>query len=635
MSRRGPLKSIYDPEVQATLNLTKADKDFFKSPTTWSDEVLYFLLPDRFSDNNEQHFRDLNNKMVITGKTPLCHEAERETAMVDEKAWMKWRNAGSTWVGGNLKGITSKLGYLKRLGVTALWIAPLLKQVRDQPTYHGYSVQNFLEIDPRFGTTKDFKAMVRAAHREGIRVILDVLINHCGDVFSYEENAPKYDEGKKYPVKGFWNDKRDGGFIPVGPIDEKKYPTAYPEGAVWPKELQNEECFVREGEIVDWESSPDYLDGDFFNLKKLNLGSTTAGPDEFVPGPALETLTDVWKYWIASADLDGFRIDAGKHLGKGPLTYFVSEIRQFAKQLGKENFLMVGEIAGPDAMEIVKDTGLSGAIGIGGPQECLWSIPQGLKSPMDYFGAFSNTRGEDAWYRDEIITLIDDHDQIWKNGLKARFGSRPDAETLMPAAFGLNLCTAGIPCIYYGTEQLLDGASEQPPFPADAYIRESMFGGPFGPFRTTDRHVFDETARGYKVAGDIARLRHREPALRRGEQWLRDISTDGKTFGVPKLEMPAFLNTMEDTTGMEVGPPLRTVIAWSRIHEGVELLCAINTDPEAYAEAWSIIDYGIHHEGQVKNCIYPAGQGSVRAQRMEGATVIHLRIPPGGFVVYK
>jgi hypothetical protein len=333
-------------------------------------------------------------------------------------------------------------------------------------------------------------------------------------------------------------------------------------------------------------------------------------------------------------EIDGVRIDAGKHLGKGPLRYFVSEIRDFAKQLGKTNFLMVSEIAGVDAMDIVRETGLCGALGVGQIQEGLWNLPQGLVSPSYYFDCFSNSRCGDGWFRNEIVNMIDDHDQIWRNGLKGRFGSTLHAKQLLPAAIGLNMCTSGIPCLYYGTEQLFDGTSECP-VPADAFIREAMFGGSFGSFRSRDRHFFNECSRGYRLFQDIIRLRAQEPVLRTGAQYLRPISTDGQRFMVPKLAKPAFINQFPDKSRKPVGPPLRTVVAWSRIFSGSEVLCAMNTDPEKTREAWVLVDCFLHREGDGMKCIYPARGRTVKLKKKAGVMAVYLTLAPGAFAVYK
>lgn len=137
---------------------------FTPSPAAWEDQVLYFLMLDRFSDGNELGgYADLLGRPVEKGTTPL-YRAEDE-ARVDYDTWFR---CGAGWQGGTIKGLTSKLGYLRRLGVTALWISPPFRQVAFEPSYHGYGVQNFLDIDPHFGTREEFRDFVHAAHEQGI-----------------------------------------------------------------------------------------------------------------------------------------------------------------------------------------------------------------------------------------------------------------------------------------------------------------------------------------------------------------------------------------------------------------------------------------------------------------------------------
>ena len=81
--------------------------------------------------------------------------------------------------------MTQKIGYLQRMGVTAIWVSPIFRQVPYQDTYHGYGIQNFLDVDPHFGTREDLHELVNTAHDHGIYVILDIILNHSGNVFSY------------------------------------------------------------------------------------------------------------------------------------------------------------------------------------------------------------------------------------------------------------------------------------------------------------------------------------------------------------------------------------------------------------------------------------------------------------------
>ncbi len=124
----------------------------------WADAVIYFVMIDRFADGDPTN--DIN---------------------VDKKA-------KGTFHGGDLKGLTQQLDDIAGLGVTALWITPVVKNIDGFVTgagfpdwaYHGYWADDFYRLDPRFGTEDDLKALVDACHRKGIKVLLDVVYNHAG-----------------------------------------------------------------------------------------------------------------------------------------------------------------------------------------------------------------------------------------------------------------------------------------------------------------------------------------------------------------------------------------------------------------------------------------------------------------------
>ncbi|MCC6443295.1 MAG: hypothetical protein IT210_07540 [Armatimonadetes bacterium] len=126
---------------------------------------------------------------------------------------------GRRFQGGTLKGIESKLDYLKDLGITALWIGPVWKQRKDLDTYHGYGIQNFLEIDSRFRTRQDLRDPVDAAHDRGIYILLDIIYRHTGNNWFYDDGGqPKstlpYCYHPPYPFHRW----RDGSGQPVATI---------------------------------------------------------------------------------------------------------------------------------------------------------------------------------------------------------------------------------------------------------------------------------------------------------------------------------------------------------------------------------------------------------------------------------
>ena len=142
-------KSLQELDLKAL-----SQRGYTPSPTAWEDQVLYFLMLDRFSDGQEQGYFDNDNQPVTGGVTLLFQPGDFGNAIQTEEDAARWRDAGGRWVGGNLKGLASKIGYLKRLGITALWISPIFRQVLYQDTYHGYGIQNYLDVDPHFGNSR-------------------------------------------------------------------------------------------------------------------------------------------------------------------------------------------------------------------------------------------------------------------------------------------------------------------------------------------------------------------------------------------------------------------------------------------------------------------------------------------------
>lgn len=148
-----------------------------------------------------------------------------------------------------------------------------------------------------------------------------------------------------------------------------------------------------------------------------------------------------------------------------------------------------------------------------------------------------------------------------------------------------------------------------------------MFGGAFGPFRSKDRHCFVETSAVYQQVAELAIVREKELALRRGRQYLREVSGDGFTFGYPQ----------------KLGEGRMTgVIAWSRIFDGVEIVCAINTDVDGERSVWINVDSIIHGEGHQLKQIFPQHSGKyLQVVMINRRAAVRPRVPAGGFVMFK
>ncbi len=607
-------------------------RSFTPSPAAWEDEVLYFLMLDRYSDGREQGFRDNRGEIVTSGTTPPYQPGDEGNAIQSEADAARWREAGGGWTGGNLRGLANKMGYLKRLGVTALWVSPVFKQAPFLETYHGYGIQNFLDIDPHFGTRADLRRMVRQAHRNGIYVILDIILNHSGNVYDYKPDRywtqdpasgqwyvdPRWD-GSDYPVGGF-RDANGQPNLPFERIDLSQHAHAWPHGAIWPAELQHPSSFTTRGRITNWDHDPEFLQGDFYDLKDLHLG--IGGVDEYKPSPALQALCQIYKFWIAYADVDGFRVDTVKHMDPGATRFFTSVMHEFAQRIGKENFYLIGEITGgrTRAFTTLETTGLDAALGIDDIPDRLEYLVKGYRNPSEYFDLFRNSmlvqKESHIWFRNKVVTVFDDHDQVRKGAQKARFCAGADGFRLALNVLALNATTLGIPCIYYGSEQGFDGEGDN-----DRYIRESMFGGEFGAFRSRNRHFFDEENPIYQELKKVLELRKEKIALRRGRQYLREISGDGIHFGLPQV----------------MGDRMRSIVPWSRLFDDQHILAAINTDPDHPRSAW--VSLGPAPEHAHLTCLYSTDSTQIgQALQVKAAGergVVELSVPGAGFVIYE
>ena len=189
---------------------------------------------------------------------------------------------------------------------------------------------------------------------------------------------------------------------------------------------------------------------------------------------------------------------------------------------------------------------------------------------------------------------------------------------LLLNVLALNATTLGIPCIYYGSEQGFDGEGD-----SDRYIREAMFGGEFGAFRSRGRHFFNENCQVYQELSKILALRKQKIALRRGRQYLREISGDGLNFGLPHL----------------IGGRMLSVVPWTRSFDDQHLLLAINTDPNTSRQAWVSLKLDEYPAGALLTCLYsraPEQVGQVLTVQVSGdRALVSLEVPAAGFVIYE
>ncbi|HEY1683899.1 MAG TPA: alpha-amylase family glycosyl hydrolase [Tepidisphaeraceae bacterium] len=475
------------------------------SPAEWRDQFIYQLLIDRFDDNKEHPPYDAKN--AKHGR--------------DEKK-------SGCFQGGKIKGITRRLDYIKNLGCTTIWISPPFKNRQEcQDACHGYGIQDFLAIDPRFGSTEDLRELVDEAHKRGMFIVLDIVIQHTGNNWSYPgDKGNPFKEDGQYPF-GAWRG-RDNRQIPP---DKTK--DLGPDDGVWPVELQNPDFYKRRGEIRNLLDCGDdeRINGDFFVFKDLDLKNPAV----------LDIIIKCYKFWISAVDCDGFRIDTVTNTEPEATAIFCNAIREYARSIGKHNFLIYGEIVGSDDL-LQKYIGGNIPVPGEGKRFPMFSAvldfplyfvleevikgfrnPEELRNRAEKFRWFYRDYSEVGQY---FITFVDNHDQIARP--YKRFGYGVDDPRQAVLAIGYLLTSMGIPCIYYGTEQGFDGGGK-----SDQCIRETMFGGTWGGHDTTGVQFFNPEHPIYQGIARIAKVRAAEAALKYGREYFRQISGNGKDFGYP------------------------------------------------------------------------------------------------------
>jgi alpha-amylase len=550
-------------------------KEYWSTPREWREEFIYFLLVDRFHDGRARRHLPPN----------------REGKFAPERL--------KRFCGGTLRGITDHLDYVKGLGCTSVWLSPVFEnEGAPDPSwssYHGYAVRNFLKVDSRFGTKEDLVELVGEAHRRGMRVILDAVANHGADLFSYANGDPRYfdDGGTRYEL-GSWRDAEH-------PI---------------PAELRNPDYFHRRGQIRGWgwDNVPETQWGDFFSLKGFYN-------EEDETGLAMQqVLIDAYRYWIREADIDGFRMDAVKHMGELAVARFSQAMREYAYSLGKRDFFLFGELVGGDAA-INRYAGpntpcqKSDRTIFYGLESVLdfplwWVLPgviKGFDAPGALFARYEALR-ERALSRGELgrflVTFVDNHDQIGQNW-KRRFSAGAfDGQVI--AAIGYLICALGTPCIYYGTEQGLGGQGN-----SDEAIREPMFD-------LDDPGVdgLDQSGAIYRAIAAIAAVHRSCPALRFGRMYFRETSWDGSWFRLP-CSQPC-------------------ILAFSRLLARQEALVAYNTSTTERRAECVIVDGALSSPGDRFRFRY-GREGDVAVEEgtgeASGARFVRLDLAPMEFVV--
>lgn len=417
-----------------------------------ASDVLYMIMPDRFADGDQRN----NNPSGLNNPSPVD------------------RSKQGARHGGDLKGIADHISYIDSLGVTAVWLNPVLENDMKGGSYHGYATTDYYRVDPRLGTNEEYAQLIDSLHSRGIKTVMDMIFNHCGLYHPWMAASPASD---------------------------------------W---VNHPEEYVETNHKLSTVS--DRYASDYDRDKAVNGWFVRDMPDLNQKNPHLMKYliqNSIW--WIEEAGIDGIRMDTYPYADmKGMSDWARDVLREYP------NFNIVGECwYGNEA---------GGAFWQAGskinPQETH------LPTVMDFHyiinGREAFNKETDPWnglnkvydhlaydflYPDpqKILTFLDNHDSD-------RFlAEMPEDLGSWKQAVAFLLTSRGIPQIYYGTELLMNGSKEG----SDGYVRRDFPGG--FPGDTTDAFTREGRTDLQNEAWDWL---HRILQWRRGEA--NDIIAKGK-----------------------------------------------------------------------------------------------------------
>ncbi|MFF5358706.1 pullulanase-type alpha-1,6-glucosidase [Streptomyces scabiei] len=512
------------PPSDAKLAKTAARHDLTR-------EQFYFVLPDRFANGDRANDRGgLTGSRLATGYDPT------------DKGFYQ---------GGDLKGLTDKLDYIKGLGTTSIWMAPIFE---NQPVqgkgadasagYHGYWITDFTRVDPHFGTDKDLETLISKAHAKGMKVFFDVITNHTADVVDYDEKSYDYLSKGAFPYltedgRPFDDtDHADGG---------KNFPSvdrdSFPRTPVVP-------AARKKTKVPSWLNDPTM----YHNRGDSTWAGESAGHGDFVGLDDLWTerpevvsgMEKIYEKWVGDFDIDGFRIDTVKHVNMEFWTQWATALDAYAAKKGRDDFFMFGEVYSAD-------TAVTSPYVTQGRLDSTLDFPfqDAARSYASQGGSakkLASVFGDDYRYTTdkanayEQVTFLGNHD-MGRIGtfLKQDAPKATDAELLAKdrLANELMFLGRGNPAVYYGDEQGFTGAG------GDKDARQTMFASKtadyldddlLGTDRTHAGDAYDTSAPLYRQISALAGLRRVHPALADGVQTERYAADGAGVYAVSRTD---------------------------------------------------------------------------------------------------
>lgn len=420
-----------------------------KAQGVTSKDFIYLLMPDRFSNG------DTSN--------------DRITGLYDQSLS---RDTLTSRHGGDLQGVINHLDYLQQLGITSLWMTPVLENNELQTSYHGYANTENYKIDPRYGSNDLFKILTDSLHERGMKMIMDVVPNHFGSQHWTVVDMPMKDWVHQWPVYTNSNFRDQTDFDPYGAKIDR---------------LQM---------VNGW-----------FDKHMPDMNESNPYVQKYI------TQSNIW--WIEYAGIDGFRID----------TYPYNDaifMADWAKEILKEypSFTMFGEafvrgavnqaaFAEGDMIHRGIDTHLQGVTDF----QSLWAITDAMTKPSGWDDGVMKIYGnlsKDFIYKDprRNVVFLDNHD------LSRFYSVVGQNQDKLQSALTWLLTTRGIPQLYYGTEILMKGFANP-----DGYVRKDFPGG----WKTDTTDKFKATGRTqseneiYNYIAKLANYRKNNSVLQDGK----------------------------------------------------------------------------------------------------------------------
>jgi glycosidase len=523
---------------------------------------IYFVMTDRYANGDPANDTGgLKGTVTITGYDPTS------------PAW---------WHGGDLEGLTGGctdprhgLQRIKDLGFNAIWITPVVvNQISqgDSGGYHGYWGLDFTRVDPHLGTDQDFADFTACAHKLGMKVILDVVVNHTGDII---------EDGSTYNAAPY-RDCRGKVFNPVKYVGKKTFPCmsvskmpnvpfvlpglAHVKKPAWLNDLTN----YHERGPVDFSSCNQacYEQGDVFGLDDL-----------FTEKPAVVNgLVQIYAGWIEKYKLDGFRVDTARHLNAGFWRLWDPRMIAAAKKVGVSDFQIFGEVpiaSTIDQSPYVRDRGIPSVLDF--PfQDAATGYASGGSSAL----AMLHRLQDDDYYRtpDGVDvtppTFLGNHDMgRAAYEIASQGGGLSGASLLAHLELGYDLLylMRGAPVVYYGDEVGMIGTG------GDQAARQDMFPTQVTDWQTQPRVGSPPIGKGssFDVTNDpiegemkqLAELRQSNAALATG--WTIPRYAKGSVLVVSRVDpstkteyVAAFNN---ETASATVTVQTSTAGSWSSL----------------------------------------------------------------------